>query len=88
MLTQLYNLFWRWYNWNDFDMYSEEEISKMKENAERLISVAKLFLEWLIKEWHIEEIESEKKNWPDINDYIKYIAETEDPVKTLIDMLK
>lgn len=88
MLTQLYNLFWRWYNWNDFDMYSEEEISKMKEDAERLISVAKLFLERLIKEWHIEEIKSEKKSWPDLNDYIKYIAETEDPVKTLIDMLK
>lgn len=88
MLTQLYNLFRRWYNWNDFDMYSEEDISKMKENAERLISVAKSFLERLIKEWHIEEIKSEKKSWPDINDYIKYIADTEDPVKTLVNMLK
>ena len=88
MLTQLYNLFWRWYNWNDFDMYTEEDIAKMKENAESLINIAKSFLEWLIKNWHIEEIKSEKKEWPDLNDYIKYIAETEDPVKTLVGMLK
>lgn len=88
MLTQLYNLFWRWYNWNDFDMYSEEEINEMKWNVERIIDMAKEFLQWLIKNWHIKEIESDKKTGADINDYIKYIADTEDPVKTLIDMLK
>lgn len=88
MLTQLFNLFFREYNWNDYDMYSEEEINKMKWNVERIIDMAKEFLQWLIKNWHIEEIKSEKKSWPDLNDYIKYIAETEDPVKTLIDLLK
>ena len=88
MLTTLYNLFRRWYNWNDFDMYSEEDIARMKENAENFVGIAKSFLDWLIKNWHIEVIESEKKAWPDLNDYIKYIAETEDPVKTLVGMLK
>lgn len=88
MLTTLYNLFRRWYNWNDFDMYTEDDIARMKEDVNVLIERAKSFLEWLIKNWHIEEIKSEKKSWPDLNDYIKYIAETEDPVKTLIDLLK
>lgn len=88
MLTTLYNLFRRWYNWNDFDMYTEDDIERMKKDADTLIERAKSFLEWLIKNWHIEEIKSEKKSWPDLNDYIKYIAETEDPVKTLIDLLK
>lgn len=60
----------------------------MKENAEHFIEIAKSFLNWLIENWHIEEIKSEKKSWADINDYIKYIADTEDPVKTLVDMLK
>jgi hypothetical protein len=60
----------------------------MKEDTKNLIEIAKSFLDWLIKNWHIEEIKSEKKSWPDLNDYIKYIAETEDPVKTLVDMLK
>ena len=88
MLTTLYNLFRRWYNWNDFDMYTEDDIARMKEDVNVLIERAKSFLEWLIKNWHIEEIKSEKKSWPDLNDYIKYISETEDPVKTLIDLLK
>lgn len=89
MLTQLYNLFWRWYNWNDFDMYTEKDIEDLKWRIDDLINnKAKPFLQWLIDNWHIEEIKSEKKSWPDINDYIKYIAETEDPMKTLIGMLK
>lgn len=53
-----------------------------------IITKWKMFLQWLIDNWHIEEIKSEKKSWPDINDYIKYIAETEDPIKTLVGMLK
>lgn len=88
MLTQLYNLFRRWYNWNDFDMYTKDDIEKMKEYAENFVKIAKSFLDWLIENWHIEEIKSEKKEWADLNDYIKYIAGTEDPVKTLIDLLK
>ena len=89
MLTQLYNLFWRWYNWNDYDMYTEKDIENMKVIVDDLINnKAKPFLKWLIDNWHIEEIKSEKKSWPDMNDYIKYIADTEDPVKTLVNMLK
>jgi hypothetical protein len=48
----------------------------------------KQLLQWLIDNKHIEEIKSEKKSWPDLNDYIKYIAETEDPIKTLSDLIK
>ena len=89
MLTQLFNLFFKEYNWNDFDMFSEEDIERMKTSLEDLINnKAKPFLEWLIKNWHIEEIKSEKKSWPDLNDYIKYIAETDNPIQTLVDMLK
>lgn len=89
MLTQLFNLFFREYNWNDYDMYTEEEINKLKVIVEDLINnKARPFLEWLIKNWYIEKIPSEKKSWPDLNDYIKYIAETEDPIKTLSDMIK
>ena len=42
----------------------------------------------MINNWYIEEIKSEKKSWPDLNDYINYIANTEDPIKTLSDIIK
>lgn len=89
MLTQLFNLFWREYIWCDFDMYSEDDINWLRTRFEDMLNnKAKPFLQRLIDNNHIEEIKSEKKDWPGINDYIKYIAETEDPVKTLVNMLK
>jgi len=63
----------------------EEDITFIKENV---IERWKQLLQWLIDNKHIEEIKSEKKSWPDLNDYIKYIAETEDPIKTLSDLIK
>lgn len=68
----------------DANIY-EEDITFIKENV---IERWKQLLEWLIKNNYIEEIPSEKKSWPDVNDYIKYIADTEDPIKTLSDMIK
>ena len=44
---------------------------------------AREFLQRLIENDHIEKI----WEW-DINDYIRYIATTEDPIQTLIDLLK
>lgn len=89
MLTRLYNLFWREYSWCITDMYDEETINQLKGMLTDIIeNKAKPFLQWLIDNWHIEEIKSEKKSWPDMNDYIKYIADTEDPIKTLVGMLK
>lgn len=49
---------------------------------------SKAFLQWLIDNNHIEIIKTETKSWPTINDYIKYIATTEDPMKTLVGMIK
>lgn len=89
MLTKLLNAYWKTVIKQDLDVWSEEDVESFKNMINDLIeNKAKPFLEWLIKNWHIEEIESDKKSWPDINDYIKYIAETEDPVGTLINMLK
>lgn len=68
----------------DANIY-EEDISFIKENV---IERWKQLLQWLIDNGHIEEIKSEKKSWPDVNDYIKYIAETDDPIKTLSNLIK
>jgi hypothetical protein len=70
--------------WSDSE-WSEDQILWLKDT---MIDKAKEFLQWLIKNDHIEEIKSEKKSWPDINDYIKYIATTEDPMKTLSGLIK
>ena len=86
-LTNLLNLFNKegWYG----SEYQEEWVEAYSERLNVFINEkVKPFLQWLIDNWHIEEIKSEKKSWPDLNDYIKYIAETEDPVKTLVGMLK
>lgn len=72
-------MYWDNTNWD------EQQILWLKDV---MIDKAKAFLQWLIDNKHIEEIESEEKNWPTLNDYIKYIATTEDPVKTLSDMIK
>lgn len=86
-LTNLLNLFNKegWYG----SEYQEEWVEAYSERLNVFINdKVKPFLQWLIDNWHIEEIKSEKKSWPDLNDYIKYIADTEDPVKTFIGMLK
>lgn len=90
MLRQLINLFLRdKFGWISDCYPDDESFSPTKDWIEDIINnKAKPFLQWLIDNWHIEEIKSEKKSWPDINDYIKYIAETEDPIKTLVSMLK
>lgn len=89
MLTKLLNAYWKTVIKQDLDVWSEEDVEWFKSEINELIeNKIKPFLEWLIKEWHIEKVPSEKKSWPDINDYIKYIATTEDPVDTLINMLK
>ena len=87
LLTNLINLFYKEQGWGS--EYQEEWVSIISEQITDLIeNKTKPFLERLIKNWHIEEIKSEKKSWPDLNDYIKYIAETDDPIKTLVGMLK
>lgn len=71
--------------WLSEDEYNETEITRVKEIV---FDRAKQFLQWLIDNWHIEVIDSEKKAWPELNDYIKYIATTEDPIKTLSSLIK
>lgn len=65
--------------------WNEQQILRLKDV---MIDKAKAFLQWLIDNKHIEEIKSEAKSWPDLNDYIKYLATTEDPMKTLSDLIK
>lgn len=84
LLTFL-NIFWRKQYWSTFDVYDDYLINEIKT---KFIGRWKEFLQRMIDNWYIEEIKSEKKSWPDLNDYIKYIAETEDPIKTLSDMIK
>lgn len=84
-LLSLLNICWREKFWVNYDVFDEEAIETIKT---RFIGRIEEFLQWLIDNKHIEEIKSEKKSWPDVNDYIKYIADTEDPIKTLTDMLK
>lgn len=82
--VRLINLFYKDV-FNQEPQIREEDLDYFKNT---IITKWKQFLEWLIKNWHIEEIKSEKKSGPDLNDYIKYIAETDDPVKTFTDLLK
>lgn len=73
------------------EAYGSEEIRdawQIEWLKEVFVDKAKSFLQRLIDNWHIEEIKTETKSWPTVNDYIKYIATTEDPVKTLSDMIK
>lgn len=64
---------------------NKDQIERIKE----IISVkAKSFLQRLIDNGHIEKISTEAKAWPTVNDYIKYIAITEDPMETLLKMIK
>lgn len=73
-LIELLNLCFWWDYWEEWRV----EIMKTE-----LIDKAKTFLQWLIDNNHIEMV------WEgDINDYIRYIATTEDPIQTLIDLLK
>ena len=65
--------------------WDETYVNYIKDNV---IVKAKEFLQWLIDNWHIEEIKSDKKTWADLNDYIKYIASSDDPIKTLSEMIK
>jgi hypothetical protein len=85
-MTKLINLL------NDFcasiGLWPEWDEKRLNMAKEQIVERWKKFFKWCIDNWHIEKIESESKDWPDINDYIKYIATTEDPVKTLSDMIK
>lgn len=85
-LIQLFKLFYKDSVWWDFVIDDEESfVDRVKE---KLVNRAKDFFQRLIDNWHMEEIKSEKKSWPDVNDYIKYIATTDDPVKTLSNLIK
>ena len=71
--------------YKDDSEWNDEQILWLKDV---MIDKAKAFLQRLIDNKHIEEIKSEEKNWPTLNDYIKYIATADDPIKTLSDMIK
>lgn len=77
---------------NDFcasiGLWPEWDEKRLNMAKEQIVKRGKDFFQRLIDKWYIEKIESESKSWPTVNDYIKYIAETEDPVKTLSDMIK
>ena len=79
-IIQLINQFFTQTKWIEAK-FDENEISWIKN---WVIETAKYFLQRLIDNNHIEQIES----WTTINDYIKYIATTEDPIQTLSDLLK
>lgn len=83
-ILNLLNIWYKEIYWTEWT-WDENNIGYIKDVV---ITKAKEFLDWLIENWHIEVIPSEKKSWPTVNDYIKYIATTEDPIKTLSSLIK
>ena len=83
-ILSILNKYWKEKFLFNTDMFDECFINYCKDKIEWVEN----FLQRLIDNWHIEEIESESKSWPTVNDYIKYIAATDDPIKTLSDMIK